>query len=163
MGGPGGWSQPPAPQPRPKVTVGAVLLIVGAAIALIGTVLPWTTRPGESLHGFDSYVTSDFQLLEAPGVIVVFGALIGLGLGIALLAAGRVLAVAIVAIVFASIGILVGAGLWIVIADSFEGRTGSIGIGVILQPIGPLIALVGAIIATATRRPSAPSEAYFPT
>lgn len=158
---PGGVPVPSAP--RPKVTVGAVLLIVGSAVALIGAFLPWLTASGDTLNGFNTYLTSDLQELESPGIATLFGALIGLGLGIALLAAGRVLAVAIIAIVFAALGVLVGGVLWAIVADSLQGQFGSVGIGLILQPIGPLIALVGAIIATATRRPGASAEPYFPT
>lgn len=154
----------PAPRaPRPKVTVGAVLLIAGSALALIGAFLPWLTFGGETANGFDTYVTSDFQELEAPGLVVVFGAITGLAFGIALLAAGRVLAVAILGIVFAALGVIIGLALWAIVADSLQGQLGSVGIGLILQPIGPAIALVGAIIATATRRPSASAAPYFPT
>lgn len=155
----------PVPRgPRPKVTVGGVLLIVGSALALIGAFLPWLTGSGTSLNGFDTYIVSfDSEPLESPGIISVFGGLIGLGFGIALVAAGRVLAVAILGIVFAALGIIVGLALWAIVADSFQGQFASVGIGLILQPIGPVLALVGSIIATATRRPSASAGPYFPT
>lgn len=137
--------------------------MVGSSLALVGTFLPWVSVAGETLNGFDTYLMSDFQEVEGIGLVSVFGGMIGLGLGIALLAAGRVLAVAIVAIVFAALGVFAGFGLWAIVADSFEGRAGSIGVGVILQLVGPGLALVGAIIATATRRPSSSSGPYFPT
>lgn len=154
----------PAPRgPRPKVTVGAALLIVGSALALVGAFLPWLSGAGETLNGFDTYLTSDLQELEAPGVVVIIGGLIGLGFGIALLAAGRVLAVAILGIIFAAFGIIIGLALWAIVADSLEGQFASVGVGLVLQPVGPAIALIGAIIATATRRPSGSSGPYFPT
>lgn len=121
-------------------------------MALVGALLPWVMISGESLTGFDDFLTSEGTLLEAPGIAPVVGGLIAVALGIALVAAGRVLAVAIVGIVFSTIGLLVGLGFLVIAADVASWTSGSIAIGSILQPVGPALALTGSIVATAKRR-----------
>ena len=100
------------------------MLIVGGALVAIGAFLPWVSRSGVSLNGFDDFVYAgdgEIQVFEGPGVMSLLGGAIGLGLGIALVVAGRVLAVAIVATVFASIGILFGIFLVMIANDKSMG------------------------------------------
>lgn len=130
-------------------------MIVGAVLALIGTVLPWASEGSVSLNGFDEFFwIRDFSLFElnSPAIVAVIGAVIMLGLGIATAAAGRVLAVTIIGIISAVLGVLGGLVLFALMADFTDSAGGSIGIGVILQPIAPIISGVGAIWATAKRR-----------
>ena len=134
------------------MAIGGWLLVVGGGLALLGTFLPWVDLSGDSLSGLDEFLTSEGTRLEAPGAASIVGGIIAAALGITLVAAGRVLAVAIVGIVLSTIGLLVGLGFLVIAADVASWTSGSIGIGAILQPIGPAVALIGSIIATAKRR-----------
>lgn len=137
----------------------AILVVAGALLAGIAVYLPWMTGGGETFNGTDTFVTgrsfADLEIIEAPGDAMLLFAAVLLGLGIALYFAGRVLAVAILAIVGAAVTVLLGIGMLTIVNDSrdFIGTdTVSLGIGAVLQPIGPTISLAGSIWATATRR-----------
>ena len=132
--------------------LGAILTIVGAVITILSVFLPWVTSSGTTQTGTGVFIDADFTLYENPGAAVIFFALIPLGLGIALYFAGRVLAVAIIAIVAASICFFIGIGMMSIASDSADLSDGSLGFGAILQPIAPLISLAGAIVATSKRR-----------
>ena len=73
-------------------------------------------------------------------------------IGTALFFAGRVLAVAIIGIVFAVIALFIGLAMVSIASDTADFGDGSIGFGAILQPIAPLVTLAGSIVATAKRR-----------
>ncbi len=124
--------------------------MAGAVIMIIGIYLPWLDEGGETRNGMDLFFTTDGDILDGPGQAVLVFAVILLGLGIALFFAGRVLAVAIIAIVMAAIAELVGLGMVGIANEDVLG--GDLGIGVILQAIAPLGALAGSIAATAKRR-----------
>lgn len=161
--GPAPFSDSTVKGPRPRVPVGAILMIAGAVIAILATLLPWASFDNESLNGYDDFVLfSDdgLQRLSNPAVFNVIGAVIMLGLGIATLAAGRVLAVTIIGIVSGVLGILGGLIVLVLIADFTDSFGLSLGIGVILQPIAPIVSLAGAIIATAKRRKAVAPAPY---
>jgi len=131
----------------------------GALVAGVGVYLPWTSAEGETFNGTDAFVTgdslADLEIIDGPGTAMLLVGAVLLGLGIALYFAGRVLAVAIIAIVTASIALLLGFGMLAIVDDSrgfFRGNDSGFGVGVILQPIGPGMALGGSIWATARRR-----------
>jgi len=136
--------------PRPQVKVGAILVLVGAIVTAVAVYLPWLDSSGEARDGTDLYLTSAGDLLDGPGNIMLPIAVVLAGLGLALLLAGRVLAVAIIAVVMSVIGTVFGLGMIGIVNDDIGG--GDLGIGVILQPIAPLVALAGSIVATAKRR-----------
>lgn len=138
--------------PRPDVKIGALLVIVGSLITAIGVFLPWVSIAGENLNGMSSFRGNDFVFYDGSGIVAIGLAIITAGLGIALFFAGRVLAVAIIAIVMASFAALVGLGMVAIAADGADFGGGSIGFGAILQPIAPLLTLAGSIAATAKRR-----------
>lgn len=149
-GGPAGG---PAPKPpRPDVQLGAILVIVGSLISIIAVFLPWVSGGGESQNGTGVFLGSDFTLYDNPGAGVIVFAVITGGLGIALFFAGRVLAVAIIAIVAAAIAFFVGIGMVSIASDTADFGDGSLAFGAVLQPIAPLITLAGAIVATSKRR-----------
>ncbi len=141
-----------AKPPRPDVKLGAILTIVGSVISIIGVFLPWLSDGGESQDGTGIFLGSDFTIYDNPGSAVIFFAVVTAGLGIALFFAGRVLAVAIIAIVMAAIALLIGIGMIGIANDTADFGGGSLGFGAILQPIAPLITLAGAIVATSKRR-----------
>lgn len=135
--------------------VGSVLVIIGALVAILGTFLPWANLGDETGTGFDFYRFRDNSNLvefDTPGAVVLFFAGGLVGLGIALFFAGRVLAVAIIAIIASAIGALVGLVMIGLMGAVTNDVGGSIGYGVVLTILGPLVALAGAITATAKRR-----------
>lgn len=148
--------------PRPKVLVGGILVAAGAVLTILGVFLPWASGGGESVNGLDDFIfTSDGELYlaESPGTIPLVFAVIMLAFGITLVWAGRVLAVAIIAIVGAVIAELIGLGM-ISIASGLvdDVSEADLGVGAILQPIAPLLSLAGAITATAKRRRMVPAH-----
>ena len=69
------------------------------------------------------------------------------------LAAGRVLAVASIAVVAVAIGVFFGVVMVGIVSDTNEFvGDGSLGVGVVPRPVGPLVALAGSSVATAKRR-----------
>ncbi len=136
-------------------------MVAGAIVAIVGVFLPWLTGGFAERNGTDRYVLFDpddpFQItyteFTAPGNASIAIAVVLAGLGIALFFAGRVLAVAIVGIIVSVIAVFVGAFMIGIASDTreFDGG-GDFGIGLILQPLAPLAALAGSIVATATRR-----------
>jgi hypothetical protein len=76
------------------------------------------------------------------------------GLGLALLLAGRVLPVAIVAIVFSGIALLIVGGSWVIMNEVKDDSGGgvSFGVGLPIGIAGTVLALAGSIMATAKRR-----------
>lgn len=138
--------------PRPDVKIGALLVIVGSLITIIGVFLPWVTIAGENRNGMSAWRGNDFVFYDGSGIVAIAFAIITAGLGLALFFAGRVLAVAIIAIVVASLALLVGLGMIAIAADGADFGGGSIGFGAILQPIAPMLTLAGSIVATAKRR-----------
>ena len=143
---------PPKP-PRPDVRPAAVLIIAGAIISAIAVFLPWLTAEGKTETGTGVFLTKDFELYDSPGSGVLFFAAVLLGLGIALFFAGRVLAVAIIAIVVASIALIVGMGMIAIVNDTKDLiGVGSLGVGVILVTPAAGLSLAGSIWATSKRR-----------
>lgn len=147
-----GYTTPPKP-PRPDVRPAAALIVAGAISSAIAVFLPWLTAEGETQTGTGVFLNKDFELYDSPGSGVLFFAAALLGLGIALFFAGRVLAVAIIAIVVASIALFVGLAMVGIVSDTKDlVGTGSLGIGVILLTPAAGLSLAGSIWATSKRR-----------
>lgn len=136
--------------PRPDGKLGGGLIVAGAVISAVGVYLPWLDDGGDTRNGTDLFFTSDAQILDGPGQIMLAIAVVLIGLGIALFFAGRVLAVAIISIVASAIAVLMGLGMIGIASEDVLG--GDVAIGAILQPIAPLASLAGAIVVTAKRR-----------
>ena len=129
------------------------MIIAGAIISAIAVFLPWLTAEGETQTGTGVFLNKDFELYDSPGSGVLFFAAVLLGLGIALFFAGRVLAVAIIAIVVASIALIVGIAMIDIVSDTKDlVGTGSLGVGVILLTPAAGLSLAGSIWATSKRR-----------
>ncbi|WP_051071318.1 hypothetical protein [Ilumatobacter coccineus] len=152
--------------PRPDVKIGAILVIVGSVLSIIGVFLPWASGGGESVNGMDDFIfMSDGSLYfaESPGTIPIVFAVIMLAFGVTLLLAGRVLAVAILAIIGAVIALFIGlAMIGIATGLTDDISSADLGIGAIIQPIAPLVSLAGAIVATSKRRKMVPAEGVQP-
>jgi hypothetical protein len=152
-GFPAGPAYAPAPATRrPDAKVGGGLLILAGVIAIVGAFLAWVTVGDESGNGFDDYVY-DGDMLQAPGALSVIGAAVLIGFGLALFFAGRVLVVAILATIAASIGVLLSAGVTVIMSDIADDYGGDLAIGAILQPVATLIGLAGAIASLVMRKP----------
>lgn len=154
--------------PRPDVKVGGILVIAGAVLTILAVFLPWASGGGNSVNGMDDFIfQSDGALYfaESPGTIPIVFAVIMLAFGITLLLAGRVLAVAILAIIGAVIALFIGlAMIGIATGLTDDVSAANLGVGAILQPIAPLLSLAGAIVATSKRRkmvPADPGQAPF--
>jgi len=177
-GAPGGWAPPPpgygpGPKPpRPKAVVGGAIVLAGALLIVLGCFLPWVSGGGSSQNGFDNYYcvndncistsedwdapyqASDTIELESPGIFGVMGAVVLAAFGLTLLLAGRLPAIAILALIFAGIGVLVASAFFYVASQVVDDLPGlSIGFGVWLQLLGPLVAVAGSIVALAQRGP----------
>jgi len=151
----GGWAPAPADKPpRPKVTIGSVLVIVGAAVAILGSFLNWFSVPSEDLDvtGF-----TEFEGETRDGPVFVFLGAVLVGFGIAMLAAGRVLAVAILAVITATLVVLFGLVDFGDVSDAqdlIEGLGGEfeVGPGLPIIIVGGLVSLAGSIVALSKRR-----------
>ncbi len=138
--------------PRPAVTVGSALLVVGGVLLILGSFLNWFTIDGQKFTGFsgDEGDTKD-------GPVFVFLGVVALGFGVAQLMAKKILAVAILAVVFASFALLAAladigdVGDVIDLADAF-GVEASRGPGLWIILVGSAIALAGGITTLAKRR-----------
>lgn len=129
-------------------------MIAGAMLAALGVFLPWARVGGATADGLDDYVWLDgFTLYEisSPGVLVLVGAAIMVGLGVTTLIAGRLLAVAILGIIGGALGVIGGLIEIGIVAVFLDSADGSFGVGVLMQPVAPIISLVGAVIVTARR------------
>ena len=139
--------------PRPAVPVGAVLMVIGGAMAAVGSFLTWFTVEGEDFTGFSK--SGSGSVKDGP-YFLVFGLAL-LGIGIALLLARKLLALTISGIVVAALTVIFAlADLGDVndvkkLADVFDSSF-STGPGLYLCVFGGLIALAGSIVATAKRR-----------
>ena len=155
-GYPPGFGVVPVKPPRPQVKVGSILLIVGAAGLVLGCLLTWVSIEGQSFNGFSSESISIDGGENGGPALSFFAVVIG-GFGIAQLAARRVLAVAILAVVFASFalfGVLAEMGN---VSDAIEltelfGAEASWGPGVPVMGLSALVGLAGAIATLAKRR-----------
>ena len=138
---------------RPAVTVGAALLVGGAALMILGSFLTWFTILGVSSSGFSS--GDDDGSKDGP-IFLVLGLLL-LGFGIAQLAARKVLAIGILAIIVAVSGLFAVLFDLSDVSDSVDladsiGIDASSGPGLWIILIGSMIALAGAIATVAKRR-----------
>lgn len=129
-------------------------MVAGGALAVLGSFLNWFTFEGESVNGFTRLGIDD-EVRDGP-VFVFLGVAVG-GLGVAMLAAKRMLAVAIIGVVLAAFVVLAAlADLGDVsdvsdLADLF-GAEFSTGPGLYVVLIGGLAGLGGSIAALAKRR-----------
>lgn len=139
--------------PRPAAKIGAGVLMVGGALHIIAVFLPWYQGGGRSLTGLDDFVTQNGDLLSAPGKVwlVVGAALFALGLTTYLV--GRVLGVAIAAVVISALGLftsLLGVG-----AASNMRKLYGVGepaTGAFVGIVSILVALAGSIQILSRRR-----------
>lgn len=140
---------------------------------MLGTFLPWVTSRGQSLNGMDNYYcasgeciatdeTFDAEYLrsgaieiEAPGRAAFVGAAILAAFGLVLVLAGRVVAIAVLALVSSSLGLLVSLGLYAVsdrVTDTWR-FDATLGSGPLVVILSAAAGMVGSIVALAQRTP----------
>src|SRR4051812_7582590 len=83
--------------PRPEAKVGAVLLMAGGALQILGALLPWYEGGGVTANGFDEFATREGNLLQSPGRVWVVVGLVLFALGLVTYIRRRILGVAIAA------------------------------------------------------------------
>jgi len=135
------------------VSVGSWLLIAGGVLLILGSFLPWVKVEGKSYTGF----TKDDILEVKDGPAFVFFGVLALGFGLAQLLARRVLAVAILAVVFMSFAVLGTLADYGDLGDKVDiltalGADASKGIGLVLCILGACVALGGGITTLSKRR-----------
>lgn len=138
--------------PRPAVTVGAGLIAGGGALMVLGSFLNWFTIEGQSFTGFSS---EGDNMKDGP--VFVFLGVLALAFGITLLAARKVLAVAILAVAFGAFAVLAALADITDVSDAKDLATAlgvdmSFGPGLWIIIIGALMALGGGIASLAKRR-----------
>ena len=138
--------------PRPAVTVGAGLLVLGGVLLIAGSFLTWFSVLGESYTGFSS---GDSGSKDGP--VFVFLGVVVLAFGIVQLMARKVLVIGILAIVFSALALIAALADISDVSDVVDladavGIEASSGPGLWVILIGALIAMAGAIATVAKRR-----------
>lgn len=137
--------------PRPSVTVGATLVILGGALMVAGSILHWFKLDNVTFNGFTSGL-KDFTnvkgaIFDVVGVLVV-------GFGITQLLAKKVLALGIIGAVLSAFGLLVGLKALSDVNDLVDfgrlfGAQVSIGPGLYVAVAGAVIGVIGSIATVA--------------
>lgn len=144
------WQPIPVKQ-RVDAKLAGGLIVLGAVVTIVAVFLPWATARGASANGMDTY-WSNFEYTESPGIVSILAAVVLGAFGIALFFAGRVIALGVLTIIGALGTSVVGIGMIAIVSDAIDTSVASLGVGVILQPIAPLLCLVGGIISLAKTR-----------
>jgi hypothetical protein len=135
-----GPALPAASRRRPRSIFGGLLLILGGAVAMVGSALPWADIDSSEYSGLDT----------RGKTTIVLGAVVAV-LGVAMLF--RRLVLLALAAVIASIAILVAAGMTVRdVLDARDFTDASVGVGLWVTLAAGLVSLVGGIAALAKRR-----------
>lgn len=146
-GGAPGFGTAPSKPPRPKRPVAGWLMVGGAIVAIVGCALNWFSVGDYDVNGFTKTLGENND-----GAAFTFFAVVIIGLGIAIVAAGRVLACAIIGIVVSAFLCL---GATSDISDVNDLKTFelvSVGPGLYVVLLGGLVSLAGSIWITSIRR-----------
>ena len=137
--------------PRPRTTAAALLMLIGGCHDRRGGPAV-DLRFGQGLQRFRRVDIGCFQRGRPPGGFFVLLGVVLIGFGIATLAAGRVLPIMIIGIVFAAFAVLVTITHLADYVDVTDTTSASLGPGIIVTMLGSAAALAGAIAGCATRR-----------
>ena len=138
--------------PRPRTTAAALLMLIGGVVMIVGAALPWISDSGTDYNAFEEWTIGFFREDTPPGGMFVLLGVVLIGFGIATLAAGRVLPIMIIGIVFAAFAVLGTITHLADYVDVTDTTSASLGPGIIVTMIGSAAALAGAIAGCATRR-----------
>ncbi len=138
--------------PRPAVPVAGYLCLAAGALLILGSVLNWFSFDGVDYNGFSTVEGS-----SKDGPAFAFFAVLAIGAGITFLAARRVLALAIVVLVF-EVFAMFAAFADISDVSDLEDLSGAFGYefstgpGLYIVLIGSLLGIAGNIVAISKRR-----------
>ena len=142
--------------PRPRTTAAALLMLIGGLAMIVGAALPWISDSGTDYNAFEEWTISSVNNVfiedTPPGGMFVLLGVVLIGFGIATLAAGRMLPIMIIGIVFAAFAVLGTITHLADYVDVTDTTSASLGPGIIVTMIGSAAALAGAIAGCATRR-----------
>lgn len=138
---------------RPPVTVGAIGLLLGGALLIIGSFVTWFSLLGIDVTGFTS--GSDDTVRDGPlfltlGIVVVI-------FGVVLLALKRVLGVAIAGVVVGVVAVIAALADLGDVSNAQDtaldaGIDFTIGPGLYLCVVGGVLSIAGGVIAIVKRR-----------
>ena len=158
-----GFSTPPPPPPafppvatkfpRPSVTIGATLVVLGGALMIAGSILNWFDLDGVTFNGFTSQL-GDYTNVKG-GIFDVLGALT-IVFGVTQLVFKRVTAVGIISGVTGVASLLVGLkGLSnvddLVSVSRFLGLNVSTGPGLYVAVAGGVLGTIGSVVTVAKK------------
>jgi hypothetical protein len=152
---PAGWV-PSTKPPRPAVPIAGLLMIAGAVVIVVGTVLPWMKVGSTSLNAWDVLVDVEDESSRGGGY-TFFAVVLG-GFGITTLAARRVLPVAILAVIFGAFAVLLAITDLADLYDLEDLIGIEIGVGPWITLLGAAAALGGAIWTLSVRRKWRPAS-----
>jgi hypothetical protein len=138
--------------PRPRTTAAALLMLIGGIVMIVGAALPWISDSGDDYNAFEEWIIGFFAEDTPPGPMFVLLGVVLIGFGITTLAAGRLLPIMIIGIVFAAFAVLGTITHLADYVDVTDATSASLGPGIIVTMIGSAAALAGAIAGCATRR-----------
>lgn len=146
--------------PRPRVLTGSVLLLVGSVLLVAGSFMNWVKVDGSTLSGFGLELSfngfgTDGDTKDGP--VFVFFAVVLAAFGLTMLIARKVLAVAILSVVFGLLAVAAAAADLADVSDYIDtlkglGITGKVGPGLPVVLVGALVATAGGIATVAARR-----------
>ena len=130
--------------------IAATLLLIGAGLVILGSVLNWFSLGGYHVNGFTTGDNDDVN----DGPFFTFFAVVFIGFAITFFAARRVFVLAILSVVFAGFVILPALSDLSDINDLKDvfGDSISIGPGLPVVIVGGCVCLAGGIVALAKRR-----------
>jgi hypothetical protein len=142
--------------PRPRTTAAAVLMLIGGIVMIVGAALPWISDSGTDYNAFEEWTIGTINNLfiedTPPGGMFVLLGVVLIAFGIVTLAAGRVLPIMIIGIVFAAFAVLGTITHLADYVDVTDTTDASLGPGIIVTMVGSAAALAGTIAGCATRR-----------
>ena len=136
--------------------VAASLMLLGAAMTIVGAFLPWWDASGFTLSGVDilfGRTKGGYRQVHGPGYVLVFLAAVTALLAIAMFVVGRLLSGGIIGIVAGGVSFFFALACLGIVQDT-RARLGGgvIAAGVPVAMVGSAASLIGAIMATARRR-----------
>ena len=143
--------------PRPRVWSAVLLMLVGAALSVVGAFLPWwDDGAGFSRSGNDVLFGrsgTGYRQIHGPGHVVIALAIVLAVLAVLMLVMGKVLSAAIIGIIASGVGFFYSLACLSIVQDTRAVvGGGTISFGVPTAVVGASASLVGSVLATAKRR-----------
>lgn len=142
--------------PRPRVLAALTLVLVGAVMSVVGSLLPWWDGNGYTRSGIRilfARTGHGYRTIHGPGYVVIALAAVCAILGLVMLVIGRSITLSIISIVAAGVGFLYSLACLGIVQDT-RARVGggTISVGVPVAIVGAASTLVGSIMVLVRRR-----------